>query len=696
MAYPLEAQLRPPYEWWSGAVFAIGAGVLATDAVVASPSWFVMPSSWSAGLAAALSTAAVLRFAQGLRIIQYQRNLRALKRYVLKPEEIPFSREKLFLGQGFKWDQRHTQRVADARHPNARKYREPGRLYQWARAFELWSEHNPSWHSLTRYTRSLSPWNPVAPLPEIGGDPILHGVEPDECDVWSDLSNRVGHTLVLGTTRVGKTRLEEVLVTQDIRRGDVVIVFDPKGDLALVRRIYAEAKRAGRLDQFYMFHLGYPDISARYNPVGNFSRITEVATRTADPLPSEGNSAAFKEFVWRFVNVLAKAMLALGERPDFARIYAYAVDTESLAVRYLEQWLDRVRPAWRDEFDGDDDQALAKDKPKAEQARKTGRSLRTIALMLYVREHQLREPVADALISVLGNDRTYFEKLVSSLYPLLEKLTTGKIAGLISPDYEDLNDERPIIDWMQVINQGGIVYVGLDSLSDHEVASAVGTSMFADLTSVAGQIYKHGAGLGQAEQTPPRKLALHADEFNELVGDTFIPMVNKAGGAGYQVTAYTQTWHDVEAKIGSKPKAEQIGGNFNTLIMLRVQNTETAEMLTTRLPEVDVVTKVASSAASDTNDPTDFAEFSSRNEDRISAEKKPTLSPADLVQLPKGQAFCLLDGGHLWKIRIPLTDDSDDPCLPSSIESMVQEQRSTRERSTAAVAITIEGRGHGW
>ena len=54
-----------------------------------------------------------------------------------------------------------------------------------------------------------------------------------------------------------------------------------------------------------LFHLGHPELSARYNPVGSFSRITEVATRIAGQLPSQGQSAAFKEFVWRFVNVMA-------------------------------------------------------------------------------------------------------------------------------------------------------------------------------------------------------------------------------------------------------------------------------------------------------------------------------------------------------------------------------------------------------
>jgi hypothetical protein len=66
------------------------------------------------------------------------------------------------------------------------------------------------------------------------------------------------------------------------------------------------------------------------------------------------------------------------------------------------------------------------------------------------------------------------------------------------------------------------------------------------------------------------------------------------------VTAYTQTWSDVEARIGSLAKAGQIAGNFNTLIMLRVKEVATAELLTSQLPEVHVVSTVVSSSVSDT------------------------------------------------------------------------------------------------
>jgi len=164
--------------------------------------------------------------------------------------------------------------LRDTIRPEVQHYVQPGALYQWARRKEVAWESIPLLNLLAWFLRSRGWWNPLSPLPPVGGKPVLHAVEPDEQDVWMDIGERVGHTLVLGTTRVGKTRLAEIFIAQDIRRGDVVIVFDPKGDADLLRRVYAEAKRAGRAKDFYMFHLGFPESSARYNAIGNFSRIT--------------------------------------------------------------------------------------------------------------------------------------------------------------------------------------------------------------------------------------------------------------------------------------------------------------------------------------------------------------------------------------------------------------------------------------
>ena len=263
----------------------------------------------------------------------------------------------------------------------------------------------------------------------------------------------------------------------------------------------------------------------------------------------------------------------------------------------------------------------------------------------------------------------------------MEKLTTGPIADLISPK-DDGEDHRPMLDWLDVIREGGIVYVGLDALSDTTVAGAVGNSMFADLVSVAGHIYKHGVSSDASSGDEKRRISIHADEFNELIGDEFIPLLNKAGGAGYQITAYTQTWSDVEARVGDRAKSGQVAGNFNSMLMMRVKEHATAEMLTRQLPKVEVYSVVSASSVSDSTAREPGVDFQSRNEDRLSVTEVPLLTPAELVALPRGHAFALLDGGNLWKLRLPLPDD-DDAEMPSSLSEVtaaMDEQYTQRRR----------------
>ena len=272
-------------------------------------------------------------------MLNYQRNLRRLPTYRLRADQVPVSRRKLFLGRGFRWTQKHP---APARHHPPR-----GSAVCPARSAlslgapqggRLGGDTDPelACGGIAQPRLVESPQAAAAGRRQTGA--ACRGARRTGC--LDGHRRAVGHTLVLGTTRVGKTRLAEILITQDIRRGDVVIVFDPKGDADLLRRVYAEAKRAGRADEFFLFHLGYPEVSARYNAIGSFSRITEVATRIANQLPSEGNSAAFKGVSpWRFVNIIARALVALGRRPDYQQVRRYINDIEPLFVEYARKHL---------------------------------------------------------------------------------------------------------------------------------------------------------------------------------------------------------------------------------------------------------------------------------------------------------------------------------------------------------------------
>lgn len=695
--YVIEALLRPAVELNTAVVSGMAAYVC-----VQAPWAVALAPSVSYVTAAGFAALAVTRTHQGMKIIRYRRNLRRLPRYVMSTKQIPVSHRRLFLGRGFRWTQKHTQRLQDTLRPEVARYLQPNRFYLGARQLEMMTEHRLPW--LGKLLSADTPLNPVRPLPPVGGNPALHGIEPDEKDVTLALGERVGHTVVYGTTRVGKTRLAELLVTQDIRRGEVTIVFDPKGDADLMKRVWAEAHRAGRGDKLYIFHLGWPEISARYNAVGRFGRVSEVASRVAGQLSGEGNSAAFREFAWRFVNIIARALVALGERPDYTLIMRYVNNIADLYIRYAEKIIQAQLPALQTQIENNQQVLGEDDVPRNMQGLPDALRIWAIEVALSSEEgKKLYDPILDGLRSAVRYDRTYFDKIVASLLPLLEKLTTGKTAELLSPDYQDIDDTRPIFDWEQIIRKKAVVYVGLDALSDSEVASAVGNSMFADLVSVAGHIYKHGINAGLPGGKEGKSLInLHCDEFNELMGYEFIPLINKGGGAGMQVTAYTQTSSDIEARIGNAAKTAQVQGNFNNLIMLRVRENRTAELLTTQLPQVEIYTKTLVSGHQDTADVNADQDFTSSTQDRVGTVKVPLLEPADIVTLPKGQAFALLEGGQLWKIRMPLpAGDADDVLMPESIEKIAEEMRRSYHsgeswwRDGPALNVPVTGGANG-
>ncbi|MEI7418759.1 type IV conjugative transfer system coupling protein TraD [Pectobacterium parmentieri] len=674
---PVEVLLRPPVELYTVAVCA-GAALLC----VAAPWSLALSPDIGIGSALAFGFFGVLRWRDAQVILRYRRNIRRLPRYVMTSRNVPVSQQRLFIGKGFRWEQKHTHRLMQTYRPEFRRYVEPTPAYLLARRLEERLEFAPFPLSLLPCLTTLDiPLNPVRPLPPVGGLPRLHGIEPEEVDVSLPLCERVGHSLVLGTTRVGKTRLAELFITQDIRRKnhlgehEVVIVFDPKGDADLLKRMFVEARRAGRENAFYVFHLGWPEISARYNAVGRFGRISEVATRISGQLSGEGNSAAFREFAWRFVNIIARALIELGQRPDYMLIQRHVINIDALFIEYAQHYFARTEPkAWEVIV-----QIEAKLNEKNIPRNMIGREKRVVALEQYLSQARNYDPVLDGLRSAVRYDKTYFDKIVASLLPLLEKLTSGKIAQLLAPNYSDLSDPRPIFDWMQIIRKRAVVYVGLDALSDAEVAAAVGNSMFSDMVSVAGHIYKFGIddGLPGASADTKVPINVHADEFNELMGNEFIPMINKGGGAGIQVTAYTQTLSDIEARIGNRAKAGQVVGNFNNLFMLRVRETATAELLTKQLPKVEVYTTTVVSGATDSSDIHTKTDFTSNTQDRISMSSVPMIEPSHVVQLPKGQCFALLQGGNLWKVRMPLPAPDPDEIMPTDLQQLAGYMRQS-------------------
>ena len=668
--YGIENLLRPPVEFYSAATALLGAG-----AIVGSPSIFMIAPTTSYLLAAGLTYLSVQRARQGYEPWRYQKQIRRMRDFNMYSRDIPVSNKTTWLGMGFEWKAIHTQRLTDLKLAKNAHYLEMGSTYNAARKLEDHFEHNETITKILKPLSSQSRFNPARPMPPTGGDKAIHAVSPEEYDIKQPLDNRSGHTLIAGTTRAGKSKMFEVLITQAIQRKvytqpgkpkdfeGPVVCLDPKGDASLMTRMYIEAKRAGR--KFYIFHLGFPSISCRYNAVaGSFARFTEVASRSTDQLSSSGSGAAFKDFAWRFVNIIANAEIAMGVRPTFESIQEHIMNIEPLFCKYAESYLDGTEdPSWLDEVE-DLEKAVGRKLPRNFE----GRTIRTYVLHVYLTEKKVFDPVVRGLMSAVAYEKGYFDKITASFLPLLEKLTTGEINDLLSPDYDDPNDKRPILDWMKVARQNAVVYCGFDAMSDQVVSDTVGGNMISDLVSTSGYIYKNGMadGFGAlSEEDKKPTFQLFIDEGAELASERIIPMLNKAGGAGISLTMAMQGRADMPMKTGSTDMANVIYSNFNTLIMLRVKTRETAELLTDQLGEVYIHSLMRMSGANDSSDVDNKIHFTSGSQDRQSSEKVPLITPDNIINQPKGQAFALVDGATLYHIRNPLLKDEPHELPPS-------------------------------
>lgn len=641
--YPFEGLLRPPLEWLS-AITVIVTGSL----ILIYPSYFNLSKALNDLILLLLSLFMMLRFLQGYRVIHYQMNLKCMPTYVISPQQLPVSQSTLFIGRGFLWTPLHTQRLRDLDLAQHLKY------------------------------RYRSPYRVLRSNNGIGGEPSIHGICDKESDIHMNLVDRAGHTVVIGTTGMGKTRFAEMLITQDIHRGDVVIVLDPKGDVDLLKRFYCEAKASGREKDVLILHLGFPECSARYNPIGSFTKITQVATRVTNALPSTGEAAAFKEFAWKYVNLVTRALVAIDIQPTYKQLNYYVTRLEQLLLVVCKHLLqeDSHFKSWVNTF--------VEEAPKHT---KTGKEkeppTHDQAIMAYLKEYFENQGSSALLTSThellrdlyqaCRLDRTYYDKITASVGPLLEKLTSDRIADLLSIT-KDLNDVRPVFDWHQVIREKKIVYIGLDAMTDSVVSSAVGNAMLSDLVSVAGYLYKFGLSEHESEQKNnfqlPR-ICLHADEFNEIIGDEFIPILNKARGAGFIVTAYTQTWSDVQARLNSESKTGQVMGNFNNVVMFRTKEAKTVELFLSQLPKIPILRTVPASVSSDTPHGEQGIFYQSSNEDRLAHTEVRLIEQTDILNLPKGQAFALLEGGKLYKLRMPLFPTSNID-LPPNVALLIQ------------------------
>ncbi|SQG35521.1 Type IV secretory pathway, VirD4 components [Haemophilus influenzae] len=105
--------------------------------------------------------------------------------------------------------------------------------------------------------------------------------------------------------------------------------------------------------------------------------------------------------------------------------------------------------------------------------------------------------------------------------------------------------------------------------------------------------------------------------------------------------------------------------------MFRVKSPATAKLLTDQLHKVTILQSMVTSSFTDSSNPDDDKAFTSNTGERISQKEVPLLDVANITNLPKGQAFILMNGSTLYKVRMPLPTIDGEDLIPPSMQALL-------------------------
>ncbi|TXT31894.1 MAG: hypothetical protein FD131_817 [Rhodocyclaceae bacterium] len=621
-AYELYAGIA----WWLALLYFVGVGV-----VGALPRQLALP------LALVCFAMGVRRITQALHILILRASLggrsievigtNALAKWCKDPASV-------FIGFGFEWQPVHAQRLYELAKIDYREYAVSPRLLE-----------------LLGYGSKPQPDAEI-------GLPYIHGVEPKEGPLHRPLQNFEGGTLLVGTTQSGKGVALANLITQAIRRGDVVIVIDPKNSRRLKRVVERACTDYREPDTFLEFHPAFPERGVRLDFTFNWQKPTEIASRIQSIMPPD-TAGAFSAFGWDAVNVVVQGLVEIEERPNLMKLTKYiegGIDPvlESSLRRYFDQTL------------GTDWRELPNMKKLLHEAQRgnlkrpsEAASADLMAFVAYYEHHvaqNLRNKVIDAQVRTFRHNREHYQKITANLLPILSMLTSGDLGRSLSPDPFDADDARPIMNFEKIERAGHVLYMCLDSLPDPSVASAIGALALADQAARAGMRYNLGIY---------RRIALFVDEVANVINQPLIEILNKGAEGGIFTTCAMQTLADLAKRLGSEDAARMALGNLNNLIALRTKDRPTQDFVVETFGKTAIHTvRVGLSHGSDAH----LGDFSSTYSTQLS-ESLEEMVPADILgKLPNLQYFASVSGGRIIKGRFPIIDpDAETPQTPTKV-----------------------------
>lgn len=332
---------------------------------------------------------------------------------------------------------------------------------------------------------------------------------------------RKGHTFVFGTTRIGKTRLLEAMVTQDIRQGNSVLVVDPKGDIDLFSKIVQVAYETGREKELMLLTPIFPECSIKIDPLSHYFMPEEIVNHIVSGI--QVKEQFFADIAYEVSLIVVNALIL------FAKLQGVPPDLNFQKIKDRISYPDLKN--LRDQLS-----AITSDEAME---------------------------IVSALDQILASPQDYFAKISATLRTTLTALCSGNVGKVIGRVEENQFIHR--------LENGGrvIMVIQTGSLLTRKTAHIIARVCISMVQSFIGRVFASGRVL-----SPP--LAVYIDEAGSVLYKGVEELFSKGGGANVWIHAFTQSISDLVAEMQQEAYAFRILDNTNTKIFMRVNNPETA------------------------------------------------------------------------------------------------------------------------
>ncbi len=330
--------------------------------------------------------------------------------------------------------------------------------------------------------------------------------------------------MVVGTTGVGKTRLEENFIEHDILSGKSVVCIDPKGDQALFAKIYETARQAKRLDELQLVTVIYPEYSAVIDPMAYYFMVDELVGHITAAIPPS-KEEFFKQLATAISTVAITANILLAKHEG----------------RLPNQNLDHIRQSVR------------------------RKSLEETKEMLVRIGSDEAVRIAGMIEDLLCSDQEHFAKVSMSLQTTLMTLSSGNIGKIIG----QADSNR----FIKRLEEGKrvILVVHTGALMVREASSILSRLLVSMIQGHIGRVYNSN------KQRLDNPLSIHIDEAHNVLYDGFENLTAMAGSANVMTTLYVQDIAQLKAAMKNEELAQVVLNTCNTKIFLRCPDAMTSE-----------------------------------------------------------------------------------------------------------------------